>query len=151
MEIEMTTKQELKIRIKEVKEETRKLTIEERCMYNISKNGIIDGYIPDLISEVNDRLKEIGFIEAMYDKQIPAEILREVKGLFRTETIRDATPDEVIAWHILELDNACWQHPDCKTCVIGIAGDCLYEDCESNEANNAREILKGKEVILEVI
>ena len=58
----MEVKMKLKIKIKEVKEEVRKLTIEERCMYNISKNGIKDGYIPDLISNVNNRLKEIGFI-----------------------------------------------------------------------------------------
>ena len=143
----MTTKQELKIRIKEVKEETRKLTIEERCMYNISKNGIIDGYIPDLISEVNDRLKEIGFIEATYDKQIPAEILREVKGLFRTETIRDATPEEIMAWHCKQI----WKLCD----MIGVEcydncpkrGGCLARD----EWVKAKALLEGKEVILEVI
>ena len=145
MEIEMTTKQELKIRIKEVKEETRKLTIEERCMYNISKNGIIDGYIPDLISEVNDRLKEIGFIEATYDKQIPAEILREVKGLFRTETIRDATPEEIIAWHWMRVWDIC-----SKTKCLGVFTHIRYLPAR-DEWVKAKELLEGKEVILEVI
>ena len=142
----MTTKQELKIRIKEVKEETRKLTIEERCMYNISKNGIIDGYIPDLISEVNDRLKEIGFIEATYDKQIPAEILREVKGLFLTETIiRDATPEEIIAWHWMRVWDIC-----SKTKCLGVFTHGRYLPAR-DEWVKAKELLEGKEVILEVI
>ena len=126
----------VKIKIKEVKEEARKLTIEEWAVYLLSENE--NSVYQD---DAQDIVKSWGLVE----------FVNGLVAIFRTETIRDATPEEIIVWHILELDYACWQHPDCKTCMIGIAGVCLYEDCDSNEANNAREILKGKEVILEVI
>ena len=145
MEMNVT---KLKLKIKDVKEEMRDLTIEERCMYNISKDGIKDGYIPDFISKVNNRLKEIGFIEAMYDEQIPAEILRELKGKFRTVTIRDATPKEVIAWHTLQSHYVCSHNMPiqlCNQCANNLGHDGCYI---GRTREHAEGILEGKEVIL---
>lgn len=131
----MTTKQELKIKIREVKVEKRHLTIEEWAVYLLSENGN-SIYQHD----AEDIVKSWGLIE----------FENGLIGLFRTETIRDATPDEVIAWHILAVDKACWNH-DCEICNIGKVYSCLYCVCDSNEANNARELLKDKEVILELV
>ena len=131
----MTTKQELKIKIREVNLEKRHLTVEEWAVYLLSENGnsIYQHYAEDIV-------KSWGLIE----------FENGLIGLFRTETIRDATPDEVVAWHILAVDKACWNH-ECEICNIGKVYSCLYCNCDSNEANNARELLKDKEVILELV
>ena len=128
---------ELKIRIKDVKEETRPITLDEKCMFLISTDMHYSQKIRD---EIRKKLDALGLLIRVDSDNI----------VFRTETIRDATPDEVIAWHILAVDKACWNH-ECEICHIGKVYGCLYCVCDSNEANNARELLKGKEVILEAV
>ena len=127
---------ELKIKIKEVKEEARKLTIEEWAMYLLSKNGR-SIYQHD----AQDIVKSWGLIEFE-------------NGLigFRTETIRDATPEEYRAWTYLQLVKHCTcserkiSSLDCNDCFL--SGACVASDFKTKIAIY---ILKGKEVILELV
>lgn len=93
----MTKKQELIIRIKEVKELTRDLTIEEESMYLFS-NDKTPTYSM-VIYRAQQKLKEIGLVGVCRLNGDGISV-----GLFRIETIRDATLEEINAWHILELD-----------------------------------------------
>lgn len=128
----MTTKQELKIKIREVNLEKRHLTIEEWAVYLLSENGnsIYQHYAEDIV-------KSWGLIE----------FENGLIGLFRTETIRDATPEEIIAWHCTQIWKPCYM----------IGGDCFANcpkrgGCEAeSDYNKSMAILIGKEVILEVI
>jgi len=129
MESEMTTKQELKIKIKEVKEDVRKLTIEEWAMYLLSENGN-SIYQHD----AEDIVKSWGLIEFK-------------NGLIgiRPVTIRDATPEEIIAWHcrcVLDIFS--------KTECLGVFERIRHIPVR-DEWIKAKELLEGKEVILEVI
>ena len=134
----MTTKQELKIKIREVKVEERHLTIEERCMATIS-NAL--GCSKSFRDEVNTKLDSIGFVSNQC-----------AQGLFRTETIRDATPDEYRAWAYLQLQKHCscaerkTSSLDCHDCFL--SGACIASDFKTA---NARFMFRGKEIILEVI
>ena len=128
----MTTKQELKIKIREVNLEKRHLTIEEWAVYLLSENGnsIYQHYAEDIV-------KSWGLIE----------FENGLIGLFRTETIRDATPEEIIAWHCTQI----W-----KPCDM-IEGKCVA-NCPKKgvcevvlDYKKSMAILEGKEVILEVI
>ena len=123
---------ELKIRIKEVKEETRKLTIEEWAVYLLSENGN-SIYQHD----AQDIVKSWGMVE----------FVNGLIGLFRTETIRDATEIETIAWHCTQIWKQCDMNGvDCYTNCPKRVG------CEAlSDYNKSRTILKGKEVILELV
>jgi len=140
MEIEMTTKQELKIKIKEVKEEARKLTIEELAMYLLSENGN-SFYQYDAL----DIVKSWGLVEFVNDSI----------GLFRTETIRDATPEEIMAWHCTQIWKLCDMtggecYANCPK--RGWCEATVDYNCEATfDYNKSMTILEGKEVILEVI
>ena len=123
---------ELKIKIKEVKEDVRKLTIEEWAMYLLSENGN-SIYQHD----AEDIVESWGLIE----------FENGLIGLFRTETIRDATPEEIIAWHCTQI----W-----KPCDM-IEGKCVA-NCPKKgvcevvlDYKKSMAILEGKDVILEVI
>jgi len=128
---------ELKIKIKEVKEEARKLTIEEWAVYLLSKNGnSIHQH------EAEDIVKSWGLIEFEND----------LMGHFRTETIRDATLDEYRAWAYLQLKEHCscterkTSSLDCDDCFL--SGVCI---ASYSKTKNAKYILEGKEVILELV
>ena len=142
MEIEMTTKQELKIKIKEVKEEARKLTIEEWAVYLLSENGnsVYQHAAQDIV-------KSWGMVE----------FVNGLIALFRTETIRDATPEEIIAWHCRCVWDSCF-----KTECLGVFAHIRNVECPKNNGTKnpcpardewvkAKALLEGKEVILEVI
>ena len=131
----MTTKQELKIKIKEVKEDVRKLTIEEWAMYLLSENGN-SVYRHD----ARDIVKSWGLVE----------FVNGLTGLFRTETIRDATPKEIIAWHTLQSLYVCSHDMPiqlCSQCANNLGPDGCYI---VRTRGRAEGILKGKEVILSV-
>ncbi len=122
---------ELKIRIKE---EMRELTIEEWAMYLLSKN-VRSIYQHD----AQDIVKSWGLIEFE-------------NGLigFRTETIRDATQEEIIAWYCIQSHIVCLT-TDAETCRA----------CPKNRGSNqckmledyfeSKKILKDKEIILELV
>ena len=128
---------ELKIRIKEVKEEMRELTIEERCLVTVSRlpGGCSERYR----AEASAKLNSIGFVAN-----------RGSQGKFRTETIRDATPEEIIAWYCIQSHIVCLT-TDVATCRA----------CPKNRGSNqckmledyfeSKKILKDKEIILELV
>ena len=130
---------ELKIRIKEVEEEVKLLTIEERCMRSVVINPNYNNAYRD---EVGRHLDEIGFVKRVYDGN--------VTGLFRTETIRDATQEEIIAWYCIQSHIVCLT-TDAATCRA----------CPKNRGSNqckmledyfeSKKILKDKEIILELV
>ena len=128
---------ELKIKIKEVKEEIRELTIEERCLVTVS----MEGYSKEYRDEASARLDSIGCVST------PG-----TQGVFRTETIRDATPEEYRAWTYLQLVKHCAcperkiSSLDCNDCFL--SGACIASDFKTKIAIY---ILKGKEVILELV
>ena len=129
----------LKIKIKEVKEETRELTIEERCLVTVA----MDGFIKEYRDEASAKLDSIGFVQ--YVNQ------QKTRGLFRTVTIRDATPKEIIAWHTLQSLYVCSHNMPIQLCDQ-CANNLGHDGCYINRARERAEgILKGKEVILELV
>ena len=134
----MTTKQELKIRIKEVKEETRPITLEEKCMLIISTDM---RYPQNIRDEIKKRMDMSGLIRRVGSENI----------VFRTETIRDATPEERMAWMYLNMvgEDRC---PVCSDIGIGCES-CILEMCIASPRSRqkAKSILSNKEVIVEVV
>ena len=124
----------LKLKVKEVKVEARKLTVEEWAVYLLSenKNSIYQ-------HDAKEIVKSWGLVE----------FVNGLIGLFRTETIRDATPKEVIAWHCLESYKECDRVDDtCYACPLNVTGGiCIPRKCEER----SKKVLEGKEVILLVI
>jgi len=124
----------LKLKIKEVKVEARKLTVEEWAVYLLSenKNSIYQ-------HDAKEIVKSWGLVE----------FVNGLIGLFRTVTIRDATPKEVIAWHCLESYKECDRVDDtCYACPLNVTGGiCIPRKCEER----SKKVLEGKEVILLVI
>ena len=131
MEMNVT---KLKLKVKEVKVEARKLTVEEWAVYLLSenKNSIYQ-------HDAKEIVKSWGLVE----------FVNGLIGLFRTETIRDATPKEVIAWHCLESYKECDRVDDtCYACPLNVTGGiCIPRKCEER----SKKVLEGKEVILLVI
>ena len=82
----------LKIRIKEVVEEKRKLTLGEKAIINSACN-YGDMYTEAFEAECKAWMLESGYITRNYDM-----------GTFRKETIRDATANEKEAWLNQELN-----------------------------------------------
>ena len=126
---------ELKIRIKEVKEEKRPLTIGETCMISVSREDIFSRSYRDKVQTELDCMGFVDYVE--YDRTC---------GFFRTETIRDATQDEVIAWHCIGIAKMCGVMEWCMDCPKSKEDFLCYQ---SGEARVAEEFLKNKEVILE--
>ena len=127
----------LKIKIREVVDEKRRVSIEEWAVYLLSKNGnSIHQH------EAEDIVKSWGLIEFEND----------LMGHFRTETIRDATLDEYRAWAYLQLKEHCScterkiSSLDCDDCFL--SGACI---ASYSKTANARFICRGKEVILELV
>ena len=147
---------ELKIRIKEVKEERRPLTNEENCFlevmnfprvlshlssYQEEAEGLL--HLPSYQEVAEGLLHERGFI-----KYEISEKGRE--GLFRKETIRDATPEEIMAYHCIKAHDECGlKVKECDTCVMNIW---KYGTCGMSKLFlNSTKILKDKEIILELV
>lgn len=126
---------ELKIRIKEVKGEWRPITLEEKCMFLLLTDMHYSQKIRD---EIRKRLDVLGLLIRVDSENI----------VFRPETIRDATPEEVIAWHCIGIWDSCF-NTKCLKCPKndGTKNPCPARD----EWVKAKELLEGKEVILEVI
>lgn len=123
----------VKLTIKEKK--TRKLTDEEKIMIDVCKFLGPKMDTKSLYNVCRDYLANRGLIFAdgfIYELETPSS----------TTTIRDATPEEVMAWHCTQIWNPCY--------MIGV--ECLVNwrgGCELlSEYNKAMTILEGKEVIL---
>ena len=128
----MEVKMKLKIKIKEVKEEIRELTIEERCLVTVSR--IPGGCSERYRAEASAKLDSIGFVSNLGSR-----------GLFRTETIRDAALEEIIAWHCMRV----WDIFS-KTECLGVFEHIRHLPV-TDEWVKAKELLEGKEVILELV
>ena len=133
---------ELKIKIKEVKEEWRQLTELETLLTDLSRlNQVPESY--------KDKLKWQLKLRGITGYDISSE---RILGLFRTETIRDATLEEYRAWAYLQLKGHCTcterklSSVDCGDCFL--SGACIASDYKTKIAIY---ILKGKEVILELV
>ena len=130
---------ELKIKIKEFKEETIKLTIEERCLVTVSRlpGGCSERYR----AEASAKLVSIVFVSNQGSQ-----------CKFRAENIRDATPEVYRAWTYLQLVKNCTcperkiSSLDCNDCFL--SGACI---ASYYKTKIAIYILKGKEVILELV
>lgn len=108
--------QELKIKIKEVIDERRQLTEEQSIL--LHEND-------EMFSKrIDTYLNKIGYIENTFD---PSDGVYG-SSIFRKEIIRDADPDECVAWHKMK------------------SGRCMHSACEER----INQILKGKEIILEI-
>ena len=128
----------LKIKIKEVKEERRPLTIEEQCVFSISNNS---SYTDDLVEAAKQHLKDINLSSVGKSDDTVTSL-----GIFRTETIRDATVNEIRAWHCLRMVELCVD--SCWGCIR----DRNQISCNAfSDERSANELLFGKEVILELV
>ena len=124
---------ELKIRIKEVKEEMRELTIEERCLMTVAWGPCCS---KEYRAEASAKLDLIGVVS-----------YQGTLGKFRTVTIRDATEIETIAWHCTQIRKSCDMNGvDCYANCPKRLGCEVVLDYKKSMA-----ILEGKDVILEVI
>ena len=126
----------LKIKIKEVKDEERRLTVEEQCMFSKSQSTC-GGLLTVLAT---DKLRKLGFVKLVKSVDV---------GLFHTETVRDATDDEILAWHCVQNYNTCTSKCRlCYTCPLDISsGGCSVLE----QYPKATGLLKDKEIILEVV
>lgn len=123
----MTMSDTLRIMVRT--EEVREVGIEIRCLVHASNNTFLMG---TLRGDAQLKLKELGYVpdSLEWDGE-------ECEWYAKFRTLRDATYDEVNAWHYQELS---------KTPV-----HCLV--CETYKYNIAHQgrFLEGKEIVLEVV
>lgn len=108
----------IKLTVKEVSEERRELTEDEYFILNLAR-GCIHPYAK--ISGCYEHLKGKGFVSYSLDRK---------NALFRTETTREATPEEEEAYYNKKLKE------------IGA--------CHSMRDNYIEQLLAGKEIYPEV-
>ena len=123
---------ELKIKIKEYDEVGRELTLCERALI-----------LCDSCFVRTSALDRLGYV---WDSYLSSPGLHGC-AKFKTETIRDATDEESMAYHFIESRKLCcsFYHP-CDTCIVENICHRLtpyYESCI--------EILHDKEIILELV
>lgn len=138
--------------IKEVKEETRELTIPERCIVMVANTV----WAPerDITKLAEEYLKEVGFIE-LVDSDISSMFKTGESSFvakFGKESVRVATPSEIVAWNVLNIESLCgsdYFHCDmCPMNMINFGGECCNI---TTRAKNAKRIMDGKEMIVEVV
>lgn len=66
------------------------------------------------------------------------------------KTTRDATYNEIMAWHILQLVNICELNTCCTDC-IGNNDDMAPCICDQEIWNYSYNLLNNKKIILELI
>ena len=118
--------QNLKIKIKEVVEEKRYLTEEEDLIYDLWRST----------GKSNSKKIEKFWEETAFDYKNYED---GNKATFRRERIRDATPEEIRAYYMVELSKVGWIYQP----IVGWG----YDVCLMDKMYN---ILKGKEIILEI-
>ena len=128
----------VKLTIKEIK--TRKLTDEEKIMVDVCKFLGPKTDTKSLYNVCRDYLANRGIIFAdgfIYELETP----------YSTTTIRDATPEEIMAYHCIKAHDECGlKVKECDTCVMNIWE---YGTCGMSKLFlRSTKILKNKEVIL---
>jgi len=130
--------------IKEVKTEERKLTIAERCMI-CAANNVDNLFLNQMSEEAKLELKRIGLVGAC--KPYSTHAVR-----FETVTTRVATPSEIVAWNVLNIETLCDpNYLRCDICPLNMIitdGECCNI---TTRARNAKQIMDGKEMIVEVV
>lgn len=129
-------KMNLKLKIEEVEEVTRPITLEEECMVLIRDDN---HYTQSLRDDVRKRLTDLGFVKRV----------NSTNALFSKKTTRDATINEIRAWHYLETTVHCFD----TNFNITSCDDCLFEKtCISRvDARTAAEqTLLNKKVTMEL-
>jgi len=68
------------------------------------------------------------------------------------DEIRDATPEEIVAWHVLGIENICISDESglvCSKCALNLLRvDDAYCCLINLRANNAQKLLEGKKIIV---
>jgi len=128
----------LKYVIKEVKREERELTIAEKCMFFVSKS------VGSMSAIAIEELKRVGLVSVNNPHSY-------TKGTFETTITRPATPEEIVAWNVLNISMLCDSDKiGCRTCPLNL----LYDDsdrscCEVDKRTaKALKILTGKEMVI---
>ena len=125
----------VKLTIKEKK--TRKLTDEEKIMIDVCKFLGPKMDTKSLYNVCRDYLANRGIIFAdgfIYELETPSS----------TTTIRDATPEEIMAWYCTQIFKLCDMNGDECYDNCPKRGGCLAVD----EWVKAKALLESKEVIL---
>jgi len=138
--------------IKEVKEETRELTIPERCIVMVANT--VWASERDITKLAEEYLKEVGFVE-LVDSDISNMFKTGESSFvakFRKESVRVATSSEIVAWNVLNIETLCDSDViSCSKCSLDIlssGGECCNI---TTRARNAKQIMDGKEMIVEVV
>jgi len=134
----------VKLQIKEVKEETRELTVIEEALVMAVQTGPISWYYPQFVDRCKNKLRELGLSERGYE--YTGGWGKPIIWTFRTETIRDATPQERMAWLYLNMvgEDRC-------PYILGMGcKSCILEECIAypRSRQKAKSILSNKEVIV---
>jgi len=66
------------------------------------------------------------------------------------DEIRDATPEEIVAWHVLRIHELCIDdNIVCNKCPLNLLRvDDTYSCLINLRANNAKRLLEGKKIIV---
>ena len=137
--------------IKEVKEEIRELTIPERCIVMVANT--IWSSRRDITKLAEEYLKEVGFVE-LVDSDISSMFKNGESSFvakFGKESVRVATPSEIVAWNVLNIKTLCETDViSCSKCPLDMrsSGKCCNI---TTRAKNAKRIMDGKEMIVEVV
>ena len=138
--------------IKEVKEEIRELTIPERCIVMVANTEWASRR--DLTKLAEEYLKEVGFVE-LVDSGISNMFKTGESSFvakFGKESVRVATPSEIVAWNVLNIETLCdSDNLLCDICPLDMiipVGECCNI---TTRARNAKQIMDGKEMIVEVV
>jgi len=137
------------IKIKETVDEIREMTAAESAMDAISRSSerFEDSYRFAMKAE----LDKVGFVHRL-DGQNYRVTGKFRNALFQHETIRDATKQEQFAYYSMQKEAVCKE----GGCII--CSDCMCSECNNysvicsvyHESCIAKEILEGKEIVLEL-
>ena len=136
--------------IKEVKEETRELTTPELCVLLVKRTTWFSE--PDAAKRAAEYLEDVGFVDtigdgpSLFGKEKPNRYAK-----FRKESVRVATPSEIVAWNVLNIKTLCdTDGLSCNKCPLDMrsSGKCCNI---TTRAKNAKRIMDGKEMIVEVV
>ena len=120
---------ELKIKIKEVTQEEHPLSLGQQAIVSVVKGSeIYDRYTTHFVEECKDWMDSVGCISS-----------KKGIGVFRKETIRDATLNECVCWYDIQSWTA-----HTKNHGLSVTP---YPASIQKKLNE----LKGKEIILELV
>ena len=134
----------VKLQIKQVKEETRELTVFEEALVMAVQPQTICPYYPQFVDRCKNKLRELGLSE--HEDEYRGGYGEPFIWTFRTETIRNPTVDEAIAWYSIQAYNAC-------SARVKWCSECPRYDTDDRctvlrDYYRAVKVLENKEVIV---